>query len=187
MAPRIFSDAELLDLLRDGDHAAFHQIYKRYWRKLFHLALQKTGVAAEAEHMVQDIFAALWERRETLVITRDLGGYLYVCVKYRVFKFLARPQTSGLYDEAGEPLLDVIDETTQHYLDFAPLRDRLEAFMGELPEHARLIFQLHRDGYSHREIAEEMDMSEKAVNAQLVRTRKSLRTALGSFLHTVLL
>ena len=187
MALKVLTDAELLDLLRQGDQAAFGVLYQRYWRKLFHLAAQKTGDLMEAEHMVQDIFTALWERRETIEITKDLGGYLYVSVKYRVLKFLARPLTQDLYDETGEPLVDLLDDSTQHYLDFNALRQQLDAFLGELPEHARLIFQLHREGHSHREIAEETGLSEKAVNAQLVRTRKSLRTALGSYLHNFLL
>lgn len=181
------SDNELLILLKEGDQAAFGALYKRYWRKLFHLALQKTGVPSEAEHIVQDIFTALWERRESLHIIGDPAGYLYVSVKYRVLKFLARPLTQELYDAEGEPALDLLDEATQHYLDFSALQQQLETHLRELPAHAQLIFRLHADGYSHREIAGETGLSEKAVNAQLVRTRKNLRSALGSLLHTVLL
>jgi len=188
MAPaQIPTDSELMDLLREGDEAAFAVLYRRYWRKLFHLAAQKTGDLAEAEHMVQDIFTSLWERRETIQITRDLAGYLYVSVKYRVLKFLAKPLTRDLYDESGEPLVDLLDESTQEYLDFNALRQQLDAFLGELPEHARLIFQMHRDGHSHREISAETGLSEKAVNAQLVRTRKTLRASLGGYLHAFLL
>ncbi len=188
MALNVLSDAELLDLLRDGDRTAFDQLYHRYWKKLLHFGVQKTGDFMEAENIVQDVFVALWNRRDRLEVRGSLSAYLTVSVKYRVINWLDRQRSIRLYGEDGALAFDPLDNTTQEILELSNLREHLELLVNELPEQAQLVFRLSHDhGYSHREIAEELDMSEKAVNAHLVRSRKRLRTSLGSFLHSWLL
>lgn len=182
------TDTELLGLLRSGDRLAFTAIYKRYWKKLLHAAVQKTGDFMEAENLVQDVFVSLWNRRESIELRGSFAAYLSVSVKYRVINWLDRQRSISLYGADNQLAFDPLDNATQEYLDLSHLRDRLELLVNELPARAQLVFRLsHEQGYSHREIADELDMSEKAVNAHLVRSRKSLRLRLGSFLNAWLL
>ena len=182
------SDIDLLSLIKEGNVAAFDVLYHRYWKKLLHFSVQKTGDFMEAENLVQDVFIALWNRRETLELRGSLSAYLTVSAKYRIINWLDRQRGIRLYGEDGELVFDPLDNTTQEFLELSYLREHLETLVNDLPEQAQLVFRLsHDQGYSHREIAEELDMSEKAVNAHLVRTRKNLRLRLSSFLHSWLL
>lgn len=188
MTPSVLSDAELLDLVRKGDRAAFDQLYYRYWKKLLHFAVQKTDDFMEAENLVQDVFVSLWQRRESIELRGSLAAYLTVSVKYRVINWLDRKRSVRLYGENDELLHDPIDLSTLQYLEHSQLKAQLELLVNELPQQAQLVFRLSQnEGLSHREIAEELDISEKAVNAHLVRSRKALRLRLGSFLHSWLL
>lgn len=188
MASKVLTDAELLALLRDGNRVAFDVLYERYWKKLLYFAVQKTGDFMEAENLVQDVFVALWKRRENLELRGSFSAYLTVSVKYRIINWLDQQRSVRLYNEAGELAFDPLDNSTADYLEFSQVREQLERLVNELPERARLIFKMsHEEGYSHREIAEELQITEKAVNADLVRTRKTLRLRLGSFLHSWLL
>ncbi len=181
------SDIQLTDLLKNGDNAAFKTIYQRYWKKLLYFANQKTGHFPDAENLVQDVFASLWQRHKTLTITATLENYLVVSVKYRVLKRLDKQRSERLYNE-NRLSSDLLDNSTQEYLDFEELRHRLEKLVAELPAHARLIFKLNKEeGKSHKEIADQLGMTEKAVNAQLVRAKKKLRDGLNSFLMNFLL
>lgn len=182
------SDVELLALMRDGDRAAFTEIYHRYWKKLLHFAVQKTGDFMEAENLVQDVFVALWNRRETIELRGSFASYLTVSVKYRVINWLVRQRSISLYGEDNKLAFDPLDNATQETLELSQLKDQLDKLVNKLPTQAQLIFRLSHDkGYTHREIAEELEMSEKAVNAHLVRSRKNLRLRLGSFLNSWLL
>ncbi|HEY4196242.1 MAG TPA: RNA polymerase sigma-70 factor [Mucilaginibacter sp.] len=181
------SDAELLNLLREGDRMAFDQLYNRYWRKLLHFAVQKTDDFMEAENLVQDVFVALWHRRESIEVRGSLSAYLTVSVKYRIINWLDRKRSIRLYGEDNSPIFDPLDNSTQEHLELSQLKEQLEMLVNELPKQAQLIFRLSHTGMSHREIAEELEISEKAVNAHLVRTRKNLRLRMGSFLHSWLL
>ena len=185
--PENHDDQELLSRLTSGDAAAFRALYDRYWQRLLYFASQKIkGDMAEAENIVQDIFISLWERRETLTITHNLEAYLVTSVKYRVIKWLNRHFTESLYNEDGEAI-DILDDSTQEYLAFDELEKRLAAIVGTLPEKAQLIYRLNKDeGMTHRQIADELGMTETAVNVTLVRTRKTLRSSLGSFLNSFL-
>ena len=59
------------------------------------------------------------------------------------------------------------------------MKQQLSAMIGSLPEKCRIVFQLrHEQGYSHRQIAEELNISEKTVEAHLSKARKTLRGAL---------
>lgn len=180
------SDAELLDLLRSDDSAAFDILYNRYWHRVLALAHQKTGDLMEAENIVQDVFVSLWKRRYSLVITAEFSNYLFVSVKYRVLKVLA--QNKIRYAEGLEVAEDLLDDSTQQYLAFEELRERLEKLIVMLPEKSQLVYRLSKEaGKSYKEIADELDMTEKAVDAHLVRAKRSLRAGLGSFLGNFLL
>ncbi len=181
------SDPELLALLREGDAAAFRALYDRYWQPLLYFASQKAGGdIAEAENMVQDVFVSVWDRREKLNIDSSFEAYLVVSVKYRVIKWLNRHYTESLYAEDGIPM-DILDDSTQEYLAFDELQTRLGRLIATLPEKAQLIYRLSQEeGLSHKQIADELGMTETAVNVTLVRTRKMLRGGLSSFLTTFL-
>lgn len=182
------SDQELLALLKDGDGAAFESLYERYWERLLYFANQKTADRMEAENLVQDVFVSLWNRRTQLQITSDFSHYLIVSVKYRVIRLLEQQRTQRLHKDQTLASFDILDNSTQEYLDLEELRQRLEMLLGDLPEKPALIFRLSREeGLSHKEIASQLDISERAVNDSLVKTKKSLIVSLKSFLHSYLL
>ena len=59
---------------------------------------------------------------------------------------------------------------------------RLALLVAALPEKCRLVYQLSREqGYSQKQIAAELDISEKTVEAHMSKAIKSLKTGLKSF------
>ena len=110
------TDTELLSLLRDGDSTAFTEIYNRYWKKLFAVAGNKVKHLDEAEEIVQDIFVALWNRRERLQITGTLGAYLAVSVKYKIIKALDKRYHHQQYADHSRHTLSLLDDSTQEWL-----------------------------------------------------------------------
>lgn len=178
----LLSDEELLQLTRSGEEAAFSEIYNRYWKKLLTVAINKTdGNVEEAEEIVQDIFVSLWKRRDQLELSSNLSNYLAASVKYRVIKNLARKDLRRRYEAENPHVFSTSDNSTQDWLDFEELRSRLEALVAALPEKCQLIYRMSREsGYSQKEIAGELSISEKTVEAHLGKALKSLRNGLYS-------
>lgn len=182
---RSASDQELIALLKGADHAAFTEIYKRYWKKLFTVAANKIADLEEAREIVQNIFISLWNRRNELEIKGTLGNYLAVSVKYRVINALDKQHNHQNYLESLST--SEVDDSTQEWLEFMQLKERLSILVAELPEKCRIVFQLSREqGLSQKEIAAELGISEKTVEGHLTKALKNLKTGLNSFLMTLL-
>ncbi len=182
-----YNDHELVALMKAGEDEAFTAIYNRYWKKLLVVAANKTGGdIAEAEEIVQDLFVALWNRRDRLELTSSLDNYLAVAVKYRVIKTLARRDHQRRYAAHRQHTQGILDNATQEWLEFEELRRRLEVMVAALPEKCRLVYHLSREqGYSQKRIAEEVGISEKTVEAHLGKALKTLRNGLDILLVAV--
>jgi len=179
----ILNDKELIILLSSNDMQAFTEIYNRYWKKLFSIAANKIQDLDDAEEIVQDIFVALWKRRDKLSVINTLSPYLAVSVKYRVIKLLDKRNNQQKYANYSKGHINVADHSTEQWLEFEELKDRLMEFVAELPEKCRLVYQLSREaGYSQKMIAGEMGISEKTVEAHLGKALKTLRARLSQFL-----
>lgn len=176
-----YSDNELLFLLRNSDEQAFAALYDRYWDRVFYMAMQRLKIASCAEDAVQDVFADIWKRRGELEIKSSFPAYLAVAVKYRIINIQAKMNHATRY---GQEIIRNINDScpsTEEWLDFKELRERLETHIATLPEKARIAFQLnHEGGLRHKEIARAMQVSEKAVERSIARAIQSL---MASFRH----
>ncbi|HKG04845.1 MAG TPA: RNA polymerase sigma-70 factor [Pedobacter sp.] len=182
----VYTDEELLALLKSGDRAAFTEIYNRYWKRMFALAGKKLNDLDEAKEVVQEIFIRLWERSAQIEVESNLGAYLAVSVKYRIINKLDQHYIRKNYVD-NLPASSEVDNSTQEWLDFEEVRERLAKLVSELPEKCRLVFVMSREqGLSHKQIASELDISEKTVEAHLSKATKTLRTGLNSFLLSLL-
>ena len=180
-----YDDASLLQLLSKGDDKAFTEIYNRYWDKLLYVAGIKFRDLSIAEEIVQDIFLDLWNRRTTLHITGELESYLAVSIKYKVINAQARLKKALEYQKfAGSQQQP--DNSTEEWISFHELQDRLSRLVDKLPEKCRITYQLRREeGLSQKDIARQLNISEKAVEANLSRALKFLRNAIHDLMSSV--
>jgi RNA polymerase sigma-70 factor (family 1) len=182
-----YNDEQLILMIKNGEGGAFTALYNHYWHKLFSVAANKLGRIDEAEELVQDIFLDIWHRRDQLNITGELKAYLAVAVKYRVINVLAKRNRAEKYKKDTHLTLQVADHNLEDWLSFKELKDRLASLVVDLPDKCRLVYKLSREeGYSRKEIAHALDISEKTVESHLTRALNSLRNGLRK-LHSVFL
>lgn len=175
------TDDELLALIKTGDCIAFTEVYNRYWKLLFSIAANKLTCLADAEELVQEVFADLWKRRETLEIERSIKSYLSGAVKFQVYSALSKQ-----YRARKNKQMLVFSEKTfltpKEQLDLKMLEQHLYNSANELPDRCRLIYKLSREtGWSNEAIASHLDISPKTVEAQLTKALKHLKTSLRAF------
>ncbi|MFD2582395.1 RNA polymerase sigma-70 factor [Pedobacter vanadiisoli] len=170
------SDAELIALLRDEDHNAFTEIYRRFWDKIFVLAFNRLKDQAEAEEIVQEVFLSLWKRRETLQVQYSLNTYLSTAVKYQIINRQSRNYLKTQSDLSLASLPEQGIDSTQLWFSERELKRQLDYHVEQLPEKCRLVFKLSRELYlSNAEIAQQMGVTEKAVEAHITRALKVLK------------
>ncbi|GAA4800410.1 hypothetical protein GCM10023231_31480 [Olivibacter ginsenosidimutans] len=180
-----YSDDELVLLLQQDDHGAYTEIYNRYSELLQKHALKKAVDFDDINDILQDIFTNLWLNRHRLDTTVQLGPYLYVAVRNRIFNVMSRQQVKNKSVEALQHFInenpELADKTTRER-ELAHLIDREIA---ELPSKMREIFVLSRQAHlSHLEIAEQLNISKQTVAKQVSNALKLLRVRLSKILFS---
>lgn len=170
------SEGFLLDRLSSGDHAAFTEIYNRYWEKLLAIGYYYTQSKQAAEDIVHEVMIGLWTKRSELAI-QSLPAYLATAVKFSVFKAIVRDRRRRdlLLANASTDFTEEIENK----LDARFLSALLQGEIENLPEKTRLVFRYSRhEELSVKEIAQKMDLSPKAVEYHITKALRTLRDSL---------
>lgn len=175
------SDDKLIQLLTESDHAAYTEIYHRYFYLLYFHAYKKLRDEEQAKDVVQDVFANLWFKRDSDLQMSNLGGYLYTAVRNRIFDLFAREKVKSNYiDSLGDYLSTHTNPPTDHLIRENQLKAYIEKEIQALPPKMRRIFEMSRkEEMSHREIAVKLGTSENNVSTQITNALRVLRTKIG--------
>ncbi len=179
------TDQQLTTLLRDGVREAFDEIYNRYWKLLFNTAFKRLGDTELCEDLVQEIFVDLWMNRRKKTI-EALYPYLLTAVRYQVFTWYKKHKKLPVFEE---PLayMAIAPEGADSTYFLKELLTTIQHWLELQPEKRREIFRLrYLESLSTKEIAEELQISQKTVQNQLNTAQGSLRSVVSKLLIGVL-
>jgi RNA polymerase sigma-70 factor (family 1) len=172
-----YTDQELVALLKEGDHAAFTEIYNRHWQAAYRSSYRILDDDEACTDVVQDVFVWLWEHRVQLEI-HVLKSYILTAVKFKMLNVIRQGKLKDVvYQEvfAGE-----LDYSMESNAEVKELMQIIAQFADDLPTQARQIFHMSRyEHLSNKEIALRMGISEKTVKNQINISLKKLRITLG--------
>jgi RNA polymerase sigma-70 factor, ECF subfamily len=170
----------LVERCRQGDLAAFEELYRVHAGRLFSVACRMVGNPADAEDLLQEIFLSAHRKLESFRGESALGTWLYRlatnhCLDYLRSRAARTNQlTDALDDEVGsfEPGRKGLAEQTITKMD-------LERALAQLPDGCRAAFVLHDiEGLEHREVAEALGIAEGTSKSQVHKARLRLRSVL---------
>lgn len=167
----------LFALLRQGDEFAFSQIYKRYWAELYNAAYKRLPEKEICQDIIQNIFADLWTRRETLELDHPTA-YLHTAVRFQVLKqFTRNPKNNFLASQLEKELISPL-ESDGNLLE-SEVKTLIEMYISALPEKRKVIFLMYYyKGLSTANIAVQLKVSRKTVQNQLATASHGLRLRL---------
>lgn len=174
-------DKELYLKLKEGDERAFKVLFQKYYAPMCHFARQFLKDSEMAEETVQDLFVRIWEKRDSLNIETSFKHYFFRSVRNQCLNQLQHQKIRNQYASAIlESSYQEIDQE-QYYLE-VDLIERIEKSINALPTKRQEIFRLSRErGLKYKEIAEELNISVKTVEAQMGLALKYLRDELKDF------
>ena len=168
-------DAEDSRLAAAGDARAFERIYRRHVDRIHSLARRLIG-PDQADDATQDVFVRAWEKLSLFRGDALFGTWLY---RLAINAMLARRGSEAKRRErfgAGDP--GVLPLSGRR--DRVDLRVDFERAVAELPPGAKQVFVLHDvEGFTHEEIAGQLEVTVGTSKSQLHRARMALREYLA--------
>ncbi|MVM38928.1 RNA polymerase sigma-70 factor [Spirosoma sp. HMF3257] len=154
-------------------------LYHRYYQNLCSYAVRFVLSKEVAEDIVSDVFLTFWKNATYQQITVCYGAYFYRAVRNRAYNYLRQEvsRTQSFDSEVGDNFIDT--DTPEAIIHFQELAHRLDAEIQALPPQCRKAFMLNRyEGKRYVDIAEELHISQKAVEHLISRALTRLRTHL---------
>jgi RNA polymerase sigma factor (sigma-70 family) len=168
------SDEDLALRYRDGDLAAFEELYRRHSRGLYQFIAWRSPRREWVDEVMQDSWAALHQARARYVASASFRTFLYQIARNRLIDLVRHDARTVL---AGDRLDEGIDEfTPEQALDASRQKTRLHAAIRALPEEQREALVLQQfSGLALDEIAELCGASAETVKSRLRYASARLR------------
>ena len=166
----------------------FEQVYNQYFSFFFEVACQFLINEEDAKEIVQDAFIKLWEKKLYHKPEQELKNFLFILIRNKSLNLL-RDQKKSLkvMDNRASLFASInyklLSETGEDILLHHELFGKIQMAIARLSPQCQEVFRLNRfEDLSNKEIAERMDISIKAVEANMTRALKNLRKELLSYL-----
>jgi RNA polymerase sigma-70 factor, ECF subfamily len=168
---RVDSDGELIQRAAAGEQSAFEDLYRRYSRAVFGLALRRLGDRGGAEEAVQETFASVWRSAATYRPERGPGApWLYAVARHAIVD-RARRRTDlpvESFDEPADAEPGPTDRAEANWVSW-----RIHRALEDLSENEREVISLaYWSGLSQSEVAEFLGIPLGTVKT---RTRAALQ------------
>ena len=190
---RTVDDRRLAAEFRAGDVAAFAELVQAHHRRLFVIALRRSGSAEVAEDALQVALAKVYRHLSALPGDADVGAWLATVVENSAIDQIRREvRHRRLADRAYEAAPERPDRRGTAPRRDSPTgrleRDELGRLLGEaiedLPDPYRRPLELyHLRGLPVEEVAALLSLNVNTVKSHLARGRGILRRRLGPELH----
>jgi len=177
-------DATLVRLAARDHQDALGELYDRYNRLVFSLALNVVGDRATAEEITLDVFTRVWEKAETYRSDQaKVSTWLTSITRYRSIDVLrrrgSRPEQHSLdWAEVSPDHIPGV-ENPEEATVIALQRQRVRAAVATLPPDQKQALALaYFKGYTHREISEILDQPLGTVKTRIRLAMQKLRDML---------
>jgi len=179
-------DFSILREVEQGKSEAFKELYEKYWDSTFSQAYKRLKNTDQAKDIVQDIFANIWLRRDSLHI-ENFPAYLNIAVRNQVLKIIHKQKNDHPFFDLLENLPELYNNADANIL-CKELAVSYEKLVESLPSQRKLIFKLRfQEELNTKQIAESLHLSKKTVQNQLARAVEQLKISLSHILFLIII
>jgi len=172
----VISDRQLLADIRKGSDEAFRQLYEKYWEDLYRMAYRRLASPEDIKDILQDVFLSLWNNINEVNADESLGGYLYTCLRNRIFNFFEKRQNrlNCLMKQPFNPVES--EEIIWNRFNTKEIQKFIALQVAAMPPKMKRIYLLSKkEQLTISEIAELMNLSPQTIKNQLHRAFERMR------------
>lgn len=166
----------------------FEKLFKEHFAYLSNVAFAMVKDEDDSYDIVQQVFVKFWDKRFDVDIDDNIKAYLHRATKNTALNFIDKNKRSIYIDD--NKLADMPEHSEEKNSDFleGEVEVAIQKAIADLPEKCQVVFKLSRYAEkSNKEIAEELNISIKAVEKHIGRALKELRVKLKPYMNLVVL
>ncbi len=170
--PLFTSEEQLVKACQNADPKAQKRVYEKYAPKMLAVCKRYLADEMEAEDAMIDGFMKVFDKINSFKLEGSFEGWIRRIMVNETLMCLRSKKKEGF--QIGYEQMVIEPDPIQ--LDSNLEADELMVIIGKLPMGFRTVFNLYAiEGYSHAEIAKELNISEGTSKSQLSRARVILQ------------
>jgi len=173
------SHTGLIQRLRNGEEPAFTELVLSFSSRLMTVAKVYTNSEADAQDVLQDAFIIVFQKVSSFVGDNPQAFFAWM---KRITINLAITKNKKTYKKMEQSLqASGVDHAFDEQLIAKLSRAEIMELVYKLPAGYKQVFALFvLEGYSHKEIAEQLDITSSTSRSQLVRAKKLLQVQVNN-------
>ena len=178
-----YSERELIKRVKRGDRDAQYLLYGRYVDAMYHTVIRMVKQDADAQDIVQECFVKVFEKIHTYREDASLGAWIKrIAINMAINRIRKQKRSFEYSDDISSDNIKAVPVTQEaEPFDATVVHNAIK----ELPSGCRTIVNLYAfEGYSHKEIASILDVSESTSKTQYRRAKSLLHDALKQHIES---
>lgn len=174
------SDKEIIKNLIRGDIITFDEVYKKYHKKIYSIALSYLKSKEDAEGVVQEVYLNLWRKRAGLKEKYNFDSYLFTIAYNTIKKRFSKLSREREIQKDYVRSIPLIEDSANTETEYKNLLEHANSVINRLPERQRTVYHLSiREGLSIEEISVKLGISKRTIENHLYRAKTLLKKALS--------
>lgn len=170
---------ELIDACKKGNRQAQYELYKHYSKPMFNVALRIIQQRDEAEDVLQECFIDMFNKLDSWRGESSFGSWFKRIVVNRSINSIKRKKLILVDESKAERIIDDESNNENENEEIPYTVEQVKTAMNELPDGYRIVFSLYIfEDYSHKQIAEELNITESTSKSQLNRAKNRMKELL---------
>lgn len=175
----MMADRDIIRRIRKGDIGQFEFLFRSSYASLVNYTKTILKDTDTAEEIVQDLFYVLWRDRKKLKITTSVKGYLFRAVYNKSMHYIEHRKVVQEHVKKTKTNISIDMNDPVEILKYKELHEKIAVLIAKLPERCARIFCMNRfEGLKYAEIADELSISVKTVEANMGKALKKFRNEL---------
>jgi RNA polymerase sigma-70 factor (ECF subfamily) len=167
----------LIDACKQNDAKAQMQLYDKYVKAMYNIALKYVQQTDVAEDVVQEAFIKAFKKIDTYNAQVAFGAWLKRIVINQAIDYLKKKKLNLV--SIDNQVINLTNEPLNWEVDTNITIEKIKKSINELPIKYKIVLQLFLlEGYDHQEIAEILNISTAASRTQLSRGKNKLKKLL---------
>lgn len=174
-------DSELLlrNAFREGPEKGMSLLFRLYYAVLCSHAVRYVSAKAIAEDIVSDIFYEFQAQSRYEIITTSFRAYLFTAVRNRAFDYVRAEMWHNTSLENADAMMANGNQSPDSIIQYEELYHDVENAINAMPLKRRQVYVMHRfEGKKYQEIANELNLSLRTIEAHLYQAMRQIRNAL---------